>query len=359
MNSPHASPAAVAERVARRLRCVTRSWIRSGFAPSAIVSAMNVDLVAWARDSSWRAPKARSPPPHVACRSAAVGYLAGRGSELRDGHSRSLGWPVSPGAAAIPPPGDVRARSRRQERPVTRRVTALGSEDPRRCRSRPRSSTEPRDPRGSSRPYPILRLPPPPLSFDNSVSSASVATRRLSGSLRTSARRVPRAAPQGHQDGGLVRGTRQVLARHRAAGPLWGRRDVARGGARLGRKPIHGVRRATPPRSRSQGAERYIDDLAATPKLLENVIFRSRAASGREMRDALPARGRDQRSSACVGPCPDRHRRHGRRQPRGDLHCARTDRQCSDGAGDPCNRATVGDHPLSEPRRTVSSCATR
>jgi hypothetical protein len=63
---------------------------------------------------------------------------------------------------ATPPPGDVPARSPRRERPVTRRVTTLGREDPRGRHSRPRSSTERRDPRGSSCPHPILRLPPPP-----------------------------------------------------------------------------------------------------------------------------------------------------------------------------------------------------
>lgn len=34
--------------------------------------------------------EAPSPPRRVACRSAAVGYLAGRGSALRRGHSRSM-----------------------------------------------------------------------------------------------------------------------------------------------------------------------------------------------------------------------------------------------------------------------------
>ena len=70
-----------------------------------------------------------------------------------------------PGADAIARPSDAPVRSLRRERLVTRRVTALGREDLRGCCSQPRSSTERLDPRGSSRPYLILRLPPPPPHF--------------------------------------------------------------------------------------------------------------------------------------------------------------------------------------------------
>jgi hypothetical protein len=73
----------------------------------------------------------------------------------------------------------------------------------------------------------------------------------------TRSRNCPSAAAGLSLDAATTRGTRRDrVGRSGAAGPLWGRRDVARGGARLGRKPIHGVRGATPTRSRSEGAER-------------------------------------------------------------------------------------------------------